>query len=229
MLSVDAVQVWLIRSDQPVAVLDELAAVLDDEERARADMLRRAADRRRFVVAHGAARMIVGRLLGAPADQIRWRRGPHGKPELCGAWTGAQVNLSHSGDLNALAITESRRVGVDVQQVLHTVDPCAMAARFFPSAEARFVAEAMDPIDRARRFGRLWTRKEACVKACGSTLAKGLPMAAQGRSDVVLGRPSSALPGPFRVRDVRAPAGFCASVALEGAGAYRVERHWWRG
>jgi 4'-phosphopantetheinyl transferase len=225
----DTVRVWLIRSDQPDTVVADLFNVLDDDERGRADALARDNDRRRFVVGHGAARLIVGRHLGAPAEQIRWRHGQHGKPELCGRWTGAQVNLSHSGDLNALAVTERRRVGVDVQQLVSNLDPTAMAARFFPPAEARFVAAAGNRDGCAGRFGRLWTRKEACVKACGGMLAQGLSLPVQGFGDVIVENPGGALPGPFLVRNVPVPAGFCASVALEGTGAYRLVRRWWHG
>jgi 4'-phosphopantetheinyl transferase len=223
----EVAQVWLIHSDQPDAVLADLLAVLDDDERARADAIGRPDDRRRFVVAHGVARTIVGQTLGAPPAEIRWRRGRHGKPALAGAWTGVEVNLSHSGDLNALAVTTGRRGGIDVQQLLPRMD-AKMAARFVPPAEARLVAAAGDANDRALRFGRLWARKEACVKACGGTLARGLSLPVDGDGDLLVEGSVGVLPGPFRVRDLAAPAGFCAAVALEGAEEYRVTRHWWR-
>jgi 4'-phosphopantetheinyl transferase len=223
----DTVQVWLVHSDQPDTVVDALRAVLDDEERHRAQTMARPVDRRRYVVAHGAARMIVGRELGAPPAEIRWQRGPQGKPALAGSWTGLEVNLSHSGDLNAVAVTIGRRVGVDVQQMLPTLDTATMATRFFPPAEAQFVVAAADPGERALRFGRLWSRKEACVKACGGTLARGLSLPVDGSPDLVVEQPVGEFPGPFRVRDVPAPDGFCAAVALEGAAEYRVTCHHW--
>jgi 4'-phosphopantetheinyl transferase len=226
------VVVWFFRSDEPDTAVADLAALLDDGEIGRAEQIRRDVDRRRFVVAHGVARVLVGRHLGVPAGQLRWRRGPHGKPELCGAWTGAQVNLSHSGDLNAVAITASRRVGVDVQQLVQHLDAAALASRFFPPGEARYVSSTTDPAARAVRFARLWTRKEACVKAVGATLVQGLPLPVRGpqsRRAAVVEHPSGALPGPVRVSDVPAPPGFRAAVALEGADTYRVVRRWWRG
>src|SRR6266704_1912541 len=36
----------------------------------------------------------VADVLGAPAEELRWRYGPAGKPELTGRWTGVHVNLS---------------------------------------------------------------------------------------------------------------------------------------
>jgi 4'-phosphopantetheinyl transferase len=228
----DTVQVWLIDSDQPDTVVDALTAVLDDEERRRAQAMVRPVDVRRYVVAHGAARRIVGRALGAPPRELRWQRGPHGKPALAGAWTGLETNLSHSGDLNAVAVTAGRRVGVDVQQVLPALDTATMATRYFPAAEAHFVRAAADPKERALRFARLWCRKEACVKACGGTLVRGLRLPVLELLDdtsdggVVDGSVGE-FPGPFRVHDLAAPPGFHAAVAVEGAGAYRVTCHRW--
>jgi 4'-phosphopantetheinyl transferase len=211
---VDEVRVWLVDADQPDAVVKRLHALLDEGERRRMAALRREEDRRRFVVAHGAVRTIVGRELSAPADQLCWLVGPHGKPELTGRWTGVHVNLSHSGDLDAVAISANRRVGVDVQQVLPTLDWAAMTARFLGAAEAAWV-------DSPERFARVWTRKEALVKAHGGTLAKGLTLLVAGDGDnrVVAGR---------RVQDVPAPAGYSLAVAAEGTAAYRVVCDRWR-
>ena len=229
-MNVEPVHVWLIDTARPDDVVADLVAVLDDEERARAQALRRDVDRRRFVVAHGALRMIVGAWLGAPPAELRWRRGAHGKPELDGRWTGAQVNLSHSGDLNAVAVSAYRPVGLDVQHLLHHTDPVAMAARYFLPAEARHVADGPDADQRAERFARLWARKEACVKAAGSTLARGLqlPVHGDGAAEaVVVGEPGRALPGPFRVTDVAVGPGFRGSVALVGADPFEVVSHRW--
>jgi 4'-phosphopantetheinyl transferase len=240
----DTVEVWLIRTDLPDRVLAGLEPLLDDTERQRARALLEAAKRARFVAAHGAARLLIGAALGAPPVQLRWRYGPHGKPELTGPWTGAQVSLSHSGDLAALALTARRRVGVDLQRLLSGVDVAGMARRFYPPADAQFVLAGGDPADRASRFTRLWTRKEACVKVGGGRLVPGLrlPVCGPGQAgpdqagpdqigpgQLVAAGPAGSLPGPLLVRDVPMPAGYYAAVALEGPLPYRVTRHWWPG
>ena len=227
-VSTDVVHVWLIGAQVPEPVLARLHAVLDDGERQRAEALLHAQDRRRFVIAHGAVRVIVGARLGVPAERIRWQLGRNGKPELAAEWTGVRVSLSHSGDLSMVAITDERDVGVDVQQLLPSLDATGMAARFFPPAEARFVAAGTGPAEAADRFGRLWTRKEACIKASGGRLMQGmtLPVYGTGRI-VVVDHPDGALPGPYVVTDVPVPQGFAASVALEGAQPYRMVPRWW--
>jgi 4'-phosphopantetheinyl transferase len=232
-MHVTQVHIWLVTADQPPAALDHLESVLDDDERRRAGELAQPEHRRLFTVAHGVARLITARHLAIPAERVRWRHGPHGKPELSGDDTGLQVNLSHSGALAAVAVARHRPVGVDVQQLSSTVDPRRLSARFYPAAEARFVAAAR-PAQRLGRFTRLWARKEACVKAAGGQLWYGLalpvhhPSHGRSVSGLVVHDPAGALPGPFLVHDVPVPRGFHAAVAVEGDLPCRVSRHWWR-
>jgi 4'-phosphopantetheinyl transferase len=217
----DIVEVWLIRTNLPEWVLTDLLAVLDDRERERAHALMYPDSRRRFVAAHGTCRVILGRCLGVPPASLRWDLGPHGKPELAGP--GPRVSFSRSGDLAALATAASRRVGVDVQELLSGLDVTRMAARFYPRPEAELVASAAGPARQVARFTELWARKEACVKVAGGRLMPGLEQVIP-RTGLVGG---SGPPGvPCLVRDVRAPRGYRAAVAAEGTSAYRVIRHW---
>jgi 4'-phosphopantetheinyl transferase len=215
--------VWLISTDLPEPVLAGLARLLDASERERAASLLRADHCRRFVAAHGAVRVILGRYLGMPPAQLCWRQGPHGKPELAGARGEVQLSLSHSGPLAALAVTSGRRVGVDIQQVPRDLDATGLSARFYPAADARLVAAASGPARQADRFIWLWARKEACVKVTGGRLLPGLARPAHGRGNVIIRDPR----GSYLVTDVLVPRGFRAAVAAEGTLPYRVTRRWW--
>ena len=222
----DVVEVWLIRTDLPEHVLADLLPLLDDGERERACALVYPDSRRRFIAAHGAFRVILGRHLGVPPASLRWLVGPHGKPELAGP--GPRVSFSHSGDFAALATAPGRRVGVDIHQLLPRLEVTRIAARFYPRQEAEFVASAVVPARQVARFTRLWARKEAYVKVSGGRLQPGLEQVIPP-SGVVDGGSGSGvgLPGgPCLVRDVRAPRGYRAAVAAEGTRAYDVIRRW---
>lgn len=197
---------WLVRSPLPDAALARLAGLLDARERARAATLD-PVGRRRFVAAHGAARVLIGERVGGRPEAVRWEFGPHGKPEV----DGVRVSLSHSGDLAAVALTPARPVGVDVQRHTPGLDTHAMAARYFPADEARLVTGAAV-------FATLWARKEACVKATGGRLTQGLalPVAA-----------GPVVRGAYHVVDVPVPEGFAGAVALHGPEPLRVSTAWW--
>jgi 4'-phosphopantetheinyl transferase len=229
----DVVEVWLIRTDLPERVLADLLPLLDEGERARAGALVHPASRRRFIAAHGAFRVILGRRLGLPPASLRWELGPHGKPELAGP--GPRVSFSRSGDFATLATAPGRPVGVDIQQLLPRLDVTRLAARFYPPPEAAFVMSATGRARRAARYTRLWARKEACVKVAGGRLLPGLEQVIP-RTGVVGGGGDNhdhdhddrgGPPfGPCLVRDVRAPGGYRAAVAAAGTRPFGVIRRW---
>jgi 4'-phosphopantetheinyl transferase len=223
-MSADVVQVWLAEDDVPDPVLERLNDLLDAEERYRAAAYLRPRDRRRFVVAHALARSVVGERLGVPARRVRWRVGGNGKPHLAWPRTGIEVNLSHSRNLCAVALSDSRPVGVDVQHIAPGMDVAAMARRYYSPPETAFVLSPASGTLRSRRFTQLWARKEALVKAAGSRLLRAMPVC-------VLTGPGGGVvefeDGAHRIADLRAPAGFRAAVALRGAQPYQVVEHWW--
>ncbi|GGV23413.1 4'-phosphopantetheinyl transferase [Kitasatospora herbaricolor] len=223
----DTVQLWLVPDQEPGPAPAELLAVLDPEERSRAAAYLSADARRRFVLAHGAVRHLVAGRLGVAPQEIRWRRGRHGKPELAGRCTGAEVNLSHSGAVAMVALSASRRVGVDVQRVLPRLDATGMPERYFLPEEARFVRAGADPAARAERFATLWARKEALVKAYGGRLTQGLRIPLLDSGTVTGGHPADAWAHDYRVADVPAPDGYRAAVALSGTGDFRVSMGRW--
>lgn len=216
----DRVEIWLIRIDLPDHLATELEVLLDEAELERARALAQPASRRKFIAAHGAARVILGGHLGLPPASLRWRYGPRGKPGLVG--TDVQMNLSHSGDLAALAVATRRCVGVDVQRVLTGLDTARMAGRYYPAAEARFVMAADGPDARADRFTRLWARKEACLKVTGDRLLPGLAQAVMGDDLADDYQATTAL-----IREVRMPPGYRVAVGAEGTAHYSITRHWW--
>jgi len=78
------------------------------------------------------------------------------------------VSLSHGGGWIAVAAHRHGRVGVDVEAV-REVGP-ALARRCLSPAELNWLDRAADAPDRRERFLRLWTAKEAYLKAIGTGL-----------------------------------------------------------
>jgi 4'-phosphopantetheinyl transferase len=219
------VRVWIVPVDLPPEAAARCLEVLDDDERARAAAILSERDRRQFAVAHGALRILAGRELGETPSALRWDRGPYGKPALAAPWSGLSTGLSHSAELIAVAIAVGRAVGVDIQCLAPGPTVVAMSARFYPPAEAAYVAAGRDEAARADRFTRLWCRKEAVVKAAGGRLWPNLEIAVLGGDVVGCAEP----PGAHRVADVPAPPGFRAAVALAGAAPLIAQALAWPG
>lgn len=163
---------------------------------------------------HAARDAVVARSLGIAAAGVGWSVSRNGRPELRNAG-GLDCNLSHTGAVAAIALARGRRVGVDVETVRRDTPVGRLAQRFFPADQAGHVGA--DP----ERYYRLWTRKEACVKAVGGRMAQslGLPVLRAG----VIAAPAGALAGcRWFVADVPAPDGLLASVAATGPRPFTV-------
>lgn len=117
-------------------------------------------------------------LLGAYAgpDAPAVLRGEHGKPHFPAPFGGIGFNWSHSGDRALFAIGRGREgfeLGVDVERIRPRPRALELATRFFAPAETAMLAAL--PADRLLDgFLRLWTAKEAVLKAHGGGLSYGL-------------------------------------------------------
>lgn len=127
---------------------------------------------------------ILGGYLACAAETVPLVSGAHGRPELAGTPGPAlRFNWSHSGSRALVAVARTVQPGIDIEhrgRRAHT-RTSAIARRFFSAAESTFL-NALPAAERELAFLRLWTAKEALLKAQGQGLSFGLH-----RVDVELG------------------------------------------
>jgi 4'-phosphopantetheinyl transferase len=168
----DALHLWTLALDTVAEQRwPDLAAVLDADEQARAARFHFERDRRAYVAAHALLRLLLAHVTGRPAEGFRFAVTEHGKPYL--AETQLHVSLSHCRGMVAVAVTTAGEVGVDVEALDRRADP-AIAERFFAPEEVQALRAVPDEAARAEHFMRLWTLKEAFIKALGKGLAQPL-------------------------------------------------------
>lgn len=173
-LADSAVHLWRIPLTSPEAVVQELSRLLAEDECRRAERFHFAADQRRFRVARGSLRVLLGHYLSVPPAQVRFAYGPSGRPELAHASAdGLRFNISHSNELALVAVTRERAIGVDVE-ALRPVDQADDIVRRYCSASEFNAYQALPDSQRPLAFFNLWTRKEAYLKAIGAGLGGGL-------------------------------------------------------
>jgi 4'-phosphopantetheinyl transferase len=166
----DRIRVWIIDTDIAPDTAESYERLLDEGEFAHAADFLRDRDRHRYLVAHGARRMILGGELGVDPQSLSFAPDANGKPALSPSSGGAHVphiSLAHDGALALLAVAANREVGVDVRQLAEGLDPVDMSERYFLPFEARYVAGGHDSLEQTDRYARLWTRKEAAAKVAG--------------------------------------------------------------
>ncbi len=167
-----SVHVWRIDCARLGALRSRADEVLSEPERRRAARFHFSRDRERYVAGHLALRDILGRTLSLAPARLAFADGPSGKPWLPEA-PSLQFNLSEAGGLALVAVTLERAVGVDVEHLRDDASLFDVAERFFSPHEVRCL-RAVDPSARIAAFFRIWTRKEAYIKALGEGLGHDL-------------------------------------------------------
>lgn len=116
------------------------------------------------------ARFLCGYAGCAQAPLIE--RGAHGKP-FAPALPDLHFNLSHAGPHLLLAFARGQALGIDLERRDRRLSIEGIAGRFFAPREAQALA-GLPPAQQREAFLRLWTRKEAVLKAIGRGLGFGL-------------------------------------------------------
>ena len=94
--------------------------------------------------------------------------GNFGKPVIPGF---APFSISHSGNTWAVLIDrEAESCGLDIQYP-RKVEASALAGRFFAPEEQALLSSISGDTEQNAAFFRIWTRREALVKAAGTSVA----------------------------------------------------------
>jgi 4'-phosphopantetheinyl transferase len=127
-----------------------------------------------FTPAEGRAPLLalLGAYLGRDAGSVHLVSGEYGRPALAEAST-LDFNWSHSGSRALVALARGTSPGVDIEQLRPRPRAWALAQRYFAPDEVAALSQ-LAPDEREAAFLRLWTAKEAVLKAMGRGLAFGL-------------------------------------------------------
>jgi 4'-phosphopantetheinyl transferase len=166
---------WLLPQQADAGSMACWHAELDAREQARAARFHGELDRRAYIAAHALARRMLAEVGGVAPREWRFLEGPAGKPEIAAEYglPWLRFNLSHTRNLVACAVAHTDDVGLDVEDLTRREAGQGIAERFFAPSEAAMIA-TLPPSRRHDAFLRIWTLKEAFVKATGEGIAMGL-------------------------------------------------------
>lgn len=147
----------------------EAAEWLDQEEDERWRRYRFDRPQREFALCRAALRVVLCSRLGCENSQLSVGVSGYGKPFALvnGLPAPVSFNVSHSGNHGLIAVTGGRRLGVDVEERVLRRDIDGICSTVFGPNEQAEIASAHEP-RRTRLFYRLWTHKEAIIKALGT-------------------------------------------------------------
>lgn len=191
--------------------------VLDPNERRRANLIPDPRRRTAFIRAHAGLRAVLGRLLGLLPYKLVFGVGKHGKPHLA-MDHGPRFSLSHSNGYAAVAVSWQSDPGLDIEYV-RAVDETTLANHYFSPGERRALAAAR-AMHRRWTFFRIWTLKEAYLKAIGTGLT--LPMAdftvsvpSRKAPHLVSMKRGSAAASPWCFANIKTARGYAGALAAQ--------------
>lgn len=168
----NTVHVWHLELDLEAEALSQVADLLDEEEQLTAAYFREARHRDRFIAGRGQLRQLLGAYASIEPANLQFTRSENGKPALVdyGSCDELFFNFTHSGERAVCAVTHIGPVGVDLERVQAWDDLRELEELVFTRDEIALL-EVLAEDERDVEFFRLWTHKEALVKATGDGLS----------------------------------------------------------
>lgn len=180
------INVWSanVSSDRPGELENRCQRWLTAEEIERADRFRVPTARNQHVVGRGMSRCLLamadcgvgveGRPPVCEPKEIVFSFTQYGKPYVVApAPLARPFNVAHTDGMVLFADTDCGMIGVDVERLSRRTD-VGLAQRYFAKPEVEYVMDHRDDDQRIRSFLRVWTLKEAFIKAIGTGLSMPL-------------------------------------------------------
>lgn len=148
--------------------------ILNEKEKNKARLFYFQRDKNSFIVRHGLLRVLIGKYLRLSPNLIQFKCGKYGKPSIVQDSNKGilQFNMSYSREQILFAFTLNRSVGADIEFMKVSSDMDSVARLSFSPQEYEAFEKTIQSL-KTHCFYRIWTRKEALLKAMGKGLGGG--------------------------------------------------------
>jgi len=146
----------------------EFSLLLDSFESQKSKAFTTAQLREKYILRRAILRKELAKFTGSSTEKINYNTNEFQKPFLENG--DVQFNCSHSNNYFVIAISGNTELGVDIEHYRELNDLDLTAERAFSINEfTKWMSVAED--EKLDIFYRIWTRKEAIIKAIGMGLS----------------------------------------------------------
>lgn len=165
------IQLWYVSREliQSEELLEGYRNWLSPHERKRYEGFAIDDQAHEYLISRALLRYVLSQyVLGVQPSDWMFVADENGKPRLAEGFAHLDLhfNLSHSGDLVVLAVSQGIELGVDVELIRRPVFNMAMAEHYFANSEIQHL-QFLPTYLQVERIAEFWTLKEACLKASG--------------------------------------------------------------
>lgn len=174
-MSINESHIWLADLDQSTDLIDNFKPLLSEDEILRAEEYSFEKDRNRYIIRTGILKSILGRYLDISPNIVQFNIGKNGKPHLCkvSGQIDINFNISYSEEITVFAFTRNQEIGIDIEKIQNFPEIDTIVNRFF-SIEEKIVLNSLSNSKKTHAFFKLWTCKEALIKAMGTGLSQSI-------------------------------------------------------
>ena len=216
----DQVLIVIIPLDTTGTGWQACCAELPGDEQERTQRFKYNADRLRFAKCRSLLRRIIASWQDILPAEVDFRFGENGKPFLCQSG-GLQFNISHTRGCAILALCLDHEIGIDIEYTARDTDIDGVAGKVFTAREQDMLVP-LDNRRKRREFFRLWTAKEAFMKATGrgfsldpASIETSLPENREKPGSFLCDKIDAA--ASLLVKEVPAPPGYQAMLCAPAA------------
>jgi 4'-phosphopantetheinyl transferase len=167
-VSPGSIHIWSARYSSLERYYPLLSSLVSPEEIQKAAGFKKPGDTRRYILRHGMERIILGEYIHEDPEKIRFVKAKNGKPDLDtgGNFPDIQFSLSRTDEMVCLGITRKSKIGLDMVKINPRYPFSEIEQYLFAPGERRWVARTIPEL-RPMKFFRIWSLKEALLKATG--------------------------------------------------------------
>jgi 4'-phosphopantetheinyl transferase len=145
---------------------------LSSTEHSQLNSFRFAKHQKEYLLTRALVRYIIGGMTHVEPAKVAFTHNEYGKPSLQDN-KSISFNLSHSGGAVVLAVCKERDIGIDIELATSNRAALDIADDFFSLSECQLLRNYPEQLQH-KMFFKLWTLKEAYIKACGKGLSTPL-------------------------------------------------------
>ena len=166
------IHIWSANLEQPEAIIEGYYSILSDHEKKEVDRYKTEGFRNRRIISMGLLRILISKYTNYRPNEVIFYYNEFGKPSILPDSDGTKLffNLSHSGNIAVFVFSGNREIGIDVEKVVGLADMEGVIDLCFSGSEKKWFSK-LPSAKKEEMFYKIWTCKEAYIKAIGKGLS----------------------------------------------------------
>ena len=164
------IEVWIIDTGKNSRQLAAHYEILSNQEQQQAARLKKPKHAAAYIVAHSFLRHVLSSHLKIAPDIVGFTTNLFGKPLLTNISKGLFFNLARTHGRAAVAINYACPIGIDIEGLNHDFDYSSVLSTVLSNNELNSFNQLGEELT-TRAFYKVWTQKEAIIKALGKGLS----------------------------------------------------------